>query len=82
MDNAACTALRGTFSCRIMKQQGHVVDEVVCFILLRLCFNSLRATWLPGGYPPKKDASKVRKLHSHFSHLHFAGTLPEWFSCY
>lgn len=65
MDNAACTTLRGTFTRRIMKQQGHVVDEVVCFILLRLCFNSLRATWLPGGYPPKKDASKVRNLHSH-----------------
>ena len=45
--------------CRIMKQQGHVVDEVVCFILLRLCFNCLRNAWLPGGYPPKKDATKV-----------------------
>ncbi len=44
--------------CRIMKQQGHVVDEVVCFILLRLCFNCLRNAWLPGGYPPKKDAIK------------------------
>ncbi len=35
------------------------MDEVVCFILLRLCFNCLRNAWLPGGYPPKKDASKV-----------------------
>ena len=51
-----------------MKQQGHVVDEVVCFILLRLCFNSLRNAWLPGGYPPKKDASKVR-LHQDPSSL-------------
>ena len=42
-----------------MKQQGHAVDEVVCFILLRLCFNRLRNAWLPGGYPPKKDSSKV-----------------------
>ena len=36
-----------------------MVDEVVCFILLRLSFNCLRNAWLPGGYPPKKDASKV-----------------------
>ena len=64
MGNAACI-LRGTLLCRIMKQQGHVVDEVMCFILLRLCFNCLRASWLPGGYPPKKDASKVRNLHPH-----------------
>lgn len=35
------------------------MDEVVCFILLRLCFNRLRNAWLPGGYPPKKDSSKV-----------------------
>ena len=46
-------------ACRIMKQQGQAVDEVVCFILLRLCFNCLRDAWLPGGYPPKKDAFKV-----------------------
>ena len=42
-----------------MKQQGQAVDEVVCFILLRLCFNCLRDAWLPGGYPPKKDGFKV-----------------------
>ena len=44
-----------------MKKQGQAVDEVVSFILLRLCFNCLRDAWLPGGYPPKKDASKVTR---------------------
>lgn len=37
-----------------MKQQGYEVDEVLCFILVRLCFNRLRSAWRPGGYPPTK----------------------------
>lgn len=45
--------------CRLMKQQGHIVDEAVCFILLRLCYNRLRESWYPGGYPPRKSNPKA-----------------------
>lgn len=38
----------------MMKQQGYEVDEVLCFILVRLCYNRLRSAWRPGGYPPVK----------------------------
>lgn len=38
--------------CRLMQQRKIIVDEAVCFILLRLCFNRLREEWYPGGYPP------------------------------
>ena len=37
-----------------MKQRGFEVDEVLCFILVRLCYNRLRSAWRPGGYPPSK----------------------------
>lgn len=48
---------------RILKQRGHLVDEAVCFILVRLCYNRLRDAWYPGGYPPKKSSVTVRCLH-------------------
>ncbi|KAK9820618.1 hypothetical protein WJX72_012335 [[Myrmecia] bisecta] len=43
---------------RIMKKRGLRVDEAVCFILLRLCYNGQRASWYPGGYPPGKTQSQ------------------------
>lgn len=49
--------------CSVMKHQGFKVNSVVCFIMLRLCFNKQRLAWWPGGYPPGKD-SLVRKLNS------------------
>ena len=39
---------------KVMKQRGFEVDEVLCFILVRLCYNRLRSAWRPGGYPPSK----------------------------
>ncbi|CAL8460572.1 g101 [Coccomyxa elongata] len=47
---------------RMMKQRGHVVDEAVCFILVRLCYNQLRDSWYPGGYPPKRSSVKGGRL--------------------
>ena len=47
-----------------MKQRGHVVDEAVCFILVRLCYNQLRDAWYPGGYPPKRSSTKVHETTS------------------
>ncbi|KAL3134957.1 hypothetical protein ABBQ32_007917 [Trebouxia sp. C0010 RCD-2024] len=37
---------------RLMQQHKIMVDDAVCFVLLRLCFNRLREEWYPGGYPP------------------------------
>lgn len=44
-----------------MKQRGHTIDEALCFILVRLCYNRLRKSWYPGGYPPKNSTTKVRR---------------------
>lgn len=52
----------------MMKQRGHVVDEAVCFILVRLCYNQLRDAWYPGGYPPKRSSVKVHDATTLFSH--------------
>lgn len=35
-----------------MRQRGIKLDNTLCFILLRLCYNRLREEWYPGGYPP------------------------------
>lgn len=42
-----------------MRQQGVAVDEAVCFVALRVCFNALRAHWSPGGYPPLPHSAQA-----------------------
>lgn len=38
-----------------MRQRGIKLDNTLCFVLLRLCYNRLREEWYPGGYPPTPD---------------------------
>ncbi len=42
---------------RVMRARGGAVDEALCFILVRLCYNGARAAWFPGGYPPGKGVA-------------------------
>ena len=40
------------------RARGVPVDDALAFILVRLCYNKLRAAWFPGGYPPgRADAA-------------------------
>lgn len=40
--------------CRLMKLHGVRMDESHANTLLRMCYNRLRQSWVPGGYPPHK----------------------------
>lgn len=37
-----------------MKLRGVRMDETHAVILLRTCYNRLRQSWVPGGYPPHR----------------------------
>ena len=50
---------RGGTRRRLMKTRGIRVSEAHAFPLLRLCFNSIRALWRPGGYPPDAQSRAV-----------------------
>lgn len=39
---------------RLMKLHGVRMDESHANTLLRMCYNRLRQSWVPGGYPPHK----------------------------
>lgn len=40
--------------CRLMKLHKVSMDETHAVIMLRMCYNRLRQTWVPGGYPPHR----------------------------
>lgn len=52
---------------RLMKQRKILLDNALCFILLRLCYNRLRAEWYPGGYPPRADARPMQHMPGEIS---------------
>ena len=62
---AAGAVLREDCGSRLMRRQGVAVDEAVCFVALRVCFNALRELWTPGGYPPGSGMDKVHTQSSH-----------------
>jgi pentatricopeptide repeat protein len=39
---------------RIMRVRGVPVDNAIAETMLRLCYNRLRQSWRPGGYPPQR----------------------------
>jgi len=47
---------------KLMKVRGIRVDDECAFQLLRLCYNSIRALWRPGGYPAMKNAPMASPL--------------------
>jgi flavin-binding protein dodecin len=44
---------------RVMKLRGVRMDETHAVILLRICYNRLRQSWVPGGYPPNRASAPV-----------------------
>ncbi|KAL4443545.1 hypothetical protein ABPG75_011282 [Micractinium tetrahymenae] len=43
---------------RLMKLRGVRMDEACAAMLLRICYNRLRQSWVPGGYPPHRPTGR------------------------
>lgn len=41
-----------------MKLRGVRMDEACAAMLLRICYNRLRQSWVPGGYPPHRPVGR------------------------
>lgn len=53
----------------IMKARGQVPKEynaqAICYEMLKICFNRIRSSWRPGGYPPKDPSSHTSGASSY-----------------
>lgn len=57
---------------RVMRVRNVPVDNIIAESMLRLCYNRLRQSWRPGGYPPQRLSDQRNKstgrINSAFYH--------------
>ncbi|KAG7672854.1 hypothetical protein Ndes2526B_g08327 [Nannochloris sp. 'desiccata'] len=46
---------------RVMRVRNVPVDNIIAESMLRLCYNRLRQSWRPGGYPPQRLSDERNK---------------------